>query len=86
MNYINSASKAKWWLIILAVVLVGLGWYYYSLTYRQGGAPAAGEDASTKALETQSSSDETEAIEQDLGSTDLEGLDAELSDIDSELR
>lgn len=43
------------------------------------------KDTATEALETQSSSDELEAIEADLEATDLGDLDAELKNIDAEL-
>ncbi len=80
------ARKAAWvWIVVgFAIVLAALAWYYYS-SYVPPAVLPAGEDAATRALERQGTSDAVEAIEADLGATDLEGLDRELSDIDREL-
>lgn len=80
-----SAKQSKPMWIIAAVVVIAvaaLAWYF---SVSRAPALPAGEDAATKALETQGASDEIEAIDADLETTDLEGLDQELQDIEAEL-
>jgi hypothetical protein len=79
--------------IIVLILIIGA---FYFWGYKLENTPAVDEtvtaeevlaqpDVSLDALNTQSSSDEIEAIEQDISTTDLEGLDAELENIDAEL-
>lgn len=77
-------------IIIVAVLVIG-GLYFWgsklSKETQDSMTPeeiVAEEDAARTALETQSTSDTVESIEEDLNITDLEGLDAELGDIETE--
>lgn len=85
-----------WVSVAVLLVLIAAGaWYYYAYYYapRSGeglspsSAPAVGVlgDQQTQALETQGTSDDIGAIEQDLKATDLGDLDRELSDIEAQL-
>ena len=65
---------------VIAIAAAILAWYYYSPSWLP-----AGPDAATLKLESQGTSDEVSAIEQDLSATDLTDLDKELSDIEAEL-
>lgn len=69
-------------LACIAVILLALVSYYFSLTnpVRQTYV-----DSQTVRLEQQSESIETESIKDDLEDTELEDLDSELEDIDQEL-
>lgn len=77
------------WVVILAVILGGVAYYFYF----GGDAALSPEDAvldqEIEALAQpeadESTSDEADVIEAELEGLDLEGLDAELGDIDLEL-
>lgn len=80
-------------IIIVAVLVIG-GLYYWGAQLNKqvavdetvtGEQIAAEPDASTEALGEQGTSDEVDAIEDDLNLTDLDDLDAELGNIDAEL-
>ena len=74
--------------IIIIVVLIILGGFYFWGTLSDSMSPAEIEaevDAALEDLETQSTSDEVSDIEADLDSTLLDDLDKELEDIDLEL-
>ncbi|MEX0917244.1 MAG: hypothetical protein WDZ90_01870 [Candidatus Paceibacterota bacterium] len=74
--------------IIILILVVG-GIYYWGTKVNEDGLQNETEqdmdETSIEALQTQDSSDEVGAIEEDLENTNLDSLDAELSDIESEL-
>lgn len=71
-------------LAALLVVLLGLTAYYLSMNNYN--IPQSLRAPEFLKIETQSSSDEVSAIEQDLEDTDIEGIDKELSGIEAELQ
>lgn len=74
--------------IIIIVVLLILGGFYFWGTLNDSMSPAEIEaeiDTALESLETQSTSDEVSDIEADLDATLLDDLDKELEDIDLEL-
>jgi len=66
-------------IIIIIIVLVVGGLYFY------GSRVSTTGDEQTDELLDVNSSDELDAIEEDLDNTDLEGLDSELDSIGTEL-
>lgn len=72
-------GNAVVWGIVVVVVIAAAAaaWYFYRPL------PAPAEDNATKALETQNSSDDVNAIDRDIQQTDLNDLDKELTDIDA---
>ena len=79
----RSKKALALWLAVAVVVIAVVIWYYYA--YYAAPLLPRGPDAATTRLETQGTSDEVSAIEQDLNATDLGDLDKELSDIEAEL-
>lgn len=78
--------------IVVITVLVLGGLYFIGKKVNEGGLlePSAAEiqnapDELLHTLKTQGTSDEVNAIEEDLNATELENLDAELQDIEAEL-
>jgi len=77
-------------IIIIVVLFVLAGFYFWSTQIKDSGSMTAEEiaaevDPNLESLGSQSTSDEIENIEADLDATGLEGLDQELEDIDLEL-
>lgn len=70
----------RWIIIILAVLGIGAGGYYYIYLRPAGETPSGGGYESAALQEG-----ETAALEAELDATATEGLDAELDDIDREL-
>lgn len=74
----RSGNAVVWGIVVVVVIAAAAAvWYFYRPL------PAPAEDAATKQLETQSASDDVDAIDQDLQQTDLNDLDKELTDIDA---
>lgn len=88
--------------LILALILIAAGLFYWYTVMQQQVIPAAAPirptaesnnepesttaEAQTQSLSVMSTSDELPAIEADLESTDLDSLELELTQIDSELK
>ncbi|MBI1999290.1 MAG: hypothetical protein HYS74_01375 [Parcubacteria group bacterium] len=82
--------------IALIIIVLALGGFYFwgKELVQQGDTaeiPAAADvlqeaDAQLESLNQQGTSDEVQAIENDLTATDLDGLDAELKQIEAELK
>lgn len=77
----RSGNAVVWGVVVVIVIAAAAAWYFYMPLP----VPAPAEDNATKTLETQSSSDDVNAIDQDLQQTDLNDLDKELSDINTAL-
>lgn len=75
----RSGNAVVWGIVILVVIVAAAAWYFYAPL----AAPAPAEDAATKQLETQSASDDVDAINQDLQQTELNNLDKESTDINA---
>ena len=77
--------------VIIVVVLVLGGLYFWGQKIAQEGAPQTADeileapDETLESLEQQGTSDEIPDIEADLNATNLEELDVELRDIEGEL-
>jgi len=74
--------------IIIVVLLIIGGLYFFGQRSNEELAPAeilSQPDAAVEVLETQGTSDEITAIEEDINVTNLDGLDVELGNIDAEL-
>lgn len=73
----------KNFMIILAIAIAAFIFFIYSsgfFAFTRKSLPVEFED-----ITTQSSSDEIEAIEEDLDNTDFSNVDSELQDIENEL-
>ena len=70
---------------LAAILVVALGIMAFSLRPMVAQKEPTPQDIEISQIQTQSSSDETAAIERDLDETDLSSLDKELQDIDKEL-
>ena len=85
----SGVQKVQWWVwVVLALVVLALliGIYFYKsgrLYYGPGTAEMPG--ATEEGLLRQGTSDELQAIEEDVRQTNLIDLDKELGDIDAQL-
>jgi len=76
----------KYTILFVATVLsVLIGIMAYSLWAKPNPQPPTQYEQELSQIQTQSTSDETAAIETDLQDTDLTALDKELQDIEAEL-
>lgn len=77
----NQKKSKAWLAIVVIIVLAVLAYFVYfmRIANREPAEPIVNQ------LESQGTSDEVSAIEQDLSGTSLGGLDSELTDIDKEL-
>lgn len=78
----RSGNAVVWGIVVVIVIAAAAAAWYFYMPFP---VPAPAEDNATKTLETQSSSDDVNAIDQDLQQTDLNNLDKELSDINTAL-
>lgn len=77
------------WIVMLIVVIVAVGVYFYSSRSVPSGAPTEPSRVSAPAAPESATSQgdsELNAIEQELSATAVDELDAELGDIDKELQ
>lgn len=75
-------KKSKAWLAIVIIVALAVLAYFVYFVRVSTQEPA---EPIVNQLESQRSSDDVSAIEQDLSGTVLEGLNSEVSDIEKEL-
>ncbi len=90
----HTGSGPLFGIIIIIIVLIAGGLYLWFAEVEETNSeneqlptiqPSDGTDAVVDQLESQSVSDEIDAIEEDLSATDLDNIDAELDDILNEL-
>ena len=77
-------SKKNFLIFLAAILVVALGYMAVSLS-RRPIQPSTNVDPEIQKIETQSSSDEVNTIEEDLQDTDFSGIEADLQNLDKEL-
>ncbi len=85
---VNPTNKSSIGVVvgIVVVLLILAGFVYYARQSQQQREVPPLQSTDIQALQTQGTSDEVVAIEQDLTATDLNDIDEELNDIDRELQ
>ena len=85
---VNPTNKSRIGVVvgIVVVLLILAGFVYYARQSQQQREVPPLQSTDIQALQTQGTSDEVVAIEQDLTATDLNDIDEELNDIDRELQ
>ena len=72
----GSSSGPVIGVIVILVVIILAGLYFWG---QRGGAEDVNTDQAAEAITTQSDSDDTNSIENDLNNTDIENIDSEIN-------